>query len=114
MTIYNRHKKTQITTYRHEMPFKQLKGSQITTFFLQNKPNLLNTPITITSFLTSNYEDFRPYSNSQNKPNQTQFQTQLKPKKPHFKPKQTQSNPIKPNFKPKNSMKNGFLPAQKL
>jgi len=82
------------------MPFKQLKGSQTTTFFLQNKPNLLNAQMSVTSFLTRHYEDFRLCFRRQNKPKQTQYQTQSKPIKPKKTPFQTQTNPNKPNIKP--------------
>jgi len=108
MTIQNRHKKTQIITNRREMPLKQSKGSQIVNLFMQNKPNLLNAQISVTSFLTSYYEDFRPYGHSQNKPNQTQFQSQLNPIKPQKTQFQTQTNPNKPNSKPISNL----LPAK--
>ena len=98
----------QIITQKREMPLKQSKGSQFVSLFLQNKPNLPNAQISVNSFLTRNYEDFQPYSRRQNKPNQTQYQTQSKPIKAQKTRFQTQTNPNKPNIKPKNSKKNGF------
>jgi hypothetical protein len=40
--------------------------------FMQNKPNLMNAKIYVTSFLTKAYENQRLYGQDQNKPNQTQ------------------------------------------
>ena len=45
---------------------------------MQNKPNLLNTQMNVNSVKTRNYENVRPRSHRQNKPNQTQFQSQKK------------------------------------
>ena len=54
--------------------------------FMQNKPNLLNAQMNITSVNTMNYELRTMNYFMQNKPN-------TKPIKPNFSPKQTQSNP---------------------
>ena len=52
---------------------------QFMTLIMQNKPNLLNAQINVTSFITKDYQNKRLCSPRKNKPN---------------------SNPIKPNFKP--------------
>ena len=44
-------------------------------FYMQNKPNLRNDKMNVTSVLTMHYEDFRLCRRPKNKPNQTQFQT---------------------------------------
>jgi hypothetical protein len=44
-------------------------------FFMQNKPNLQNTKINVTSLLTKGYRIFRTFCRRKNKPNQTQFLT---------------------------------------
>jgi hypothetical protein len=40
---------------------------------MQNKPNLKNAQISVTSAIEKTYGNIRPYSQAQNKPNQTQF-----------------------------------------
>ena len=63
---------------------------------MQNKPNLLDTQINVTSVLIKNYEHNPPFSPAKANPKQTQFN----PKQTQFNPI---SNPTKPNqtqFKP--------------
>jgi len=50
---------------------------------MQNEPNLQNTQIDVTSFMTANYDNFHPLDRQKNepnlwknKPNSTQFYTQ--------------------------------------
>ena len=42
------------------------------TLFMQNKPNLLNAQINVSSFITKDYENARLLGRRKNKPNQTQ------------------------------------------
>jgi len=42
---------------------------------MQNKPNLLNAQINVSSFTTKDYENVHLLGRRKNKPNQTQFQT---------------------------------------
>ena len=42
---------------------------------MQNKPNLLNTQINVSSFITKDYENVHLLGRRKNKPKQTQFQT---------------------------------------
>ena len=46
------------------------------TLFMQNKPNLLDTQMNVNPVKTRVYENVRPFSRRENKPNQTQFQSQ--------------------------------------
>ncbi len=55
-----------------------LTCQSIMTSIMQNKPNLLDAQMNVTSILTRDYEKFIPLAGQKNKPN---------------------SNPIKPNFK---------------
>ena len=41
--------------------------------FMQNKPNLLDDQMTVSSIITMNYQNFIPLAGQKNKPNQTQF-----------------------------------------
>jgi len=66
------------------------KSTKSATQILQNKPNLLNAQMNVTSVLTKDYENKRLCGRGQNKPNQTQ----LNPIKPNRSQFQTQSNPI--------------------
>jgi len=43
--------------------------------FMQNKPNLLNAQMNVTSVKTMNYEQITMNNANKNKPNQSQFQT---------------------------------------
>jgi len=43
---------------------------------MQNKPNLLNAQINVSSVLTKDYENDNAFRFYENKPKQTQFQTQ--------------------------------------
>jgi len=36
---------------------------------MQNKPNLQNVEMNVTTFITKEYENFRPYGRCKNKPN---------------------------------------------
>ena len=40
---------------------------------MQNKPNLLDADMNVSSFITNYYENLWPCGRSQNKPNQTQY-----------------------------------------
>ena len=80
------------------------------SLIMQNKANLLDSQMNVNCVITRDYENMLPFSRRQNKPNQTQFQSQSKPNKPNFKAKQTQSNPNKPNFKTKKQVKNPEFP----
>ncbi len=55
---------------------------------MQNKPNLRNDEMNVSSFITKDYENRTLSERGKNKPNQTQL-----------KPIQSQSKPIKANFK---------------
>jgi hypothetical protein len=46
---------------------------------MQNKPNLLNAQINVTSVTIKNYEEKRPCSPRKNKPNSNPIQTQTNP-----------------------------------
>jgi len=54
--------------------------NQLTNFIMQNKPNLQNAKMNVSTFETKGYENFRPFSRRKNKPKQSQF-------KPNFSPK---------------------------
>ncbi len=41
--------------------------------FMQNKPNLLNAQMNVSSVITNYYENVRLHRRGENKPNQTQF-----------------------------------------
>ena len=61
--------------------------------FMQNKPNLPNAQMNVSSVLTKDYVNIRLRRRFKNKANQTQFKANSKPIKPkqtQFKPKQTQ------------------------
>ena len=45
------------------------------TINMQNKPNLLNAQINVSSFITKDYENVHLLGRRKNKPNQTQLQT---------------------------------------
>ncbi len=104
------------------------QSTKSATLFMQNKPNLLDAQMNVTSALTKDYENKPLYGHGQNKPNQTQLNPISNPIEPNLpkcrnkrnlspnkglrksatlrtRPKQTQSNPIsnpiKPNFKRK-------------
>ena len=91
--------------------------------FMQNKPNLLNTRINVTSFLAKHYEDHRFRTRCQNKPNPSPIKSNLQPCRMNLtfaktkrcennrprprrenKPNQTKSNPrSRGNSRTKNS-----------
>ena len=93
--------------------------------FIQNKPNLLDTQMNVSSFLTKDYENKSNWKLGENKPNSKPIKANTKPKqsqnkanlldaqmnissvitkdyknKPHLRtpPKQTQTNPIFPKI----------------
>ncbi len=77
---------------------KPLKRSIKKRVIMQNKPNLLNAQMNVTSVLTKDYENDNTFRLPENKANQTQYkanQTQFPPQKPASTPK---TNPIKPNL----------------
>jgi len=68
------------------------------TINMQNKPNLLNARMNVSSAITMNYEQLTMNYANKNKPNSKPIQTQSKPikankNKPNSKPIQTQSKP---------------------
>jgi len=68
----NAQKSTAPRTNRLSSPACQ----RIMTSIMQNKPNLLDTQMNVTSFLTKYYENVPLRRCGENKPNQTQFQRQ--------------------------------------
>jgi hypothetical protein len=56
-------------------PFNKLNTQPITTLIMQNKPNLPDAQINVTSTITKYYENARLRGREKNKPNQTQFQS---------------------------------------
>ena len=67
---------------------------------MQNKPNLPDAQMNISSVLTEYYENIPLHRRRQNKANSKPIQSQSKPIKPNFKPNAPKTNPIKANFKP--------------
>jgi len=63
---------------------------------MQNKPNLLDAQMNVTSLITADYENIANCKLCENKPNTKPIQSQSKPKQTQSNPKQTQSNPISP------------------
>ena len=61
---------------------------------MQNKPNLLNTQMTVSSAITMDYVNIRLRSRFKNKAKQTQFKANSNPISTQIRRKQTQSNPI--------------------
>ena len=69
---------------------------------MQNKPNLLDAQMNVTSLITVDYENKSNWKLGENKPNSKPIQSQNKPNskpiqsqyKANTMPKQTQSNPI--------------------
>jgi hypothetical protein len=61
----------------HEILFTNCNpiSTKNATLFMQNKPNLLNARMNVTSVLTKDYENKPLFGHGQNKPNQTQSQT---------------------------------------
>jgi len=60
---------------------------------MQNKPNLLNAQMNVSSFITKDYENVHLRGRRKNKPNQTQFpqrDTQYAIRDTKYKPNQTQ------------------------
>jgi len=62
--------------------------------FMQNKPNLLNAQMNVTSIITKDYENVRLCRRGENKPNTNPIKPNQSQNKPNMNPKQTQSNPI--------------------
>jgi len=64
---------------------------------MQNKPNLPNAQINVSTAITKEYKSVRLCRSAENKPNsnpiQTQFKANSKPIQSQFKANQTQSNP---------------------
>ena len=60
------------------------------TMFMQNKPNLLYAQMNVISVKTKDYENVRPFSRGQNKPNSNPIQTQSNPISMQNKANQTQ------------------------
>jgi len=102
----------QVSRIQHRVSRIQNPASSIESF-MQNKPNLLNTKMDVSSVTIKNYEDFRPFCPRKNKPNSNpnkpnykkaemnvsavitkQYEDYRLPALTKNKPKQTQSNPI--------------------
>jgi hypothetical protein len=75
------------------------------TLFMQNKANLLNTLMNVTSLITVDYENIANWTLGENKPNSKPIKPNSKPIKPKTNPKQTQN---KPNSNPILSASGGF------
>ncbi len=78
-------------------PSEKVEGN----YYMQNKPNFRKSQMNVSIFSQKDYENIPPIRKCQNKPNQTQFQSQLCQNKPNSNPisaqkrgQQTQSNPI--------------------
>jgi len=65
---------------------------------MQNKANLLNAKMDVSTAITMDYVNIRLRSRFKNKPNSNPIQSQLNPIKPLFTPYAPKTNPIKPNF----------------
>ncbi|MBC8472714.1 MAG: hypothetical protein H8D56_24905 [Planctomycetes bacterium] len=61
---------------------------------MQNKPNLKNTKIGISSFVTSKYEILSGWRGKKTKPIQSQFKPNLSQNKANLSQFQSQTNPI--------------------
>jgi len=57
---------------------------------MQNKPNLLDAQMNISSVITRDYENIANWKLGENKPNSNPIQSQSKPIKPNTNPIQTQ------------------------
>jgi len=98
-----------LTTHKHRessylrayylRAYKALHLSRVlykSTLFMQNKPNLLNAQMNVTSFITKDYENKRLADAAKTNPIQSQSKPISTPKasfRPQNKPN---SNPIKP------------------
>ena len=60
------------------------------TINMQNKPNLLNTQMNVNTVAIRAYENTRPFSHRENKPNSNPIQSQSNPISKQNKPNQTQ------------------------
>jgi len=65
---------------------------------MQNKANLLDAQINVSSFITKDYENVHLLERRKNKAKQTQYKANQSQNKPNMNPKQTQSNPNKANL----------------
>ena len=63
--------------------------------FMQNKPNLLDTQMNVSSVLTRDYENEPLRRRGENKPKQTQSPSAIRNTQYEIR----DTNPIKPNFK---------------
>ncbi len=68
----------------------------ITTFFMQNKANLMGAQMNVNPVKTMNYEQITMNNDDKNKPNSNPIQTQYKPNRTQNKANQSQ---YKPNFR---------------
>jgi hypothetical protein len=57
---------------------------------MQNKPNLLNTQMNVSSVITNHYENKSNWKLGENKPNSKPIKPNTNPNKPNTNPKQTQ------------------------
>jgi hypothetical protein len=71
--------------------------------FMQNKANLLDALMNVTSLITVEYENISNWTLGENKPNTNPIKANSKPIQSQFKANQSQfkanTNPIEPNFK---------------
>ncbi len=74
------------------------ESSTNSPLFMQNKPNLLNSQMNITSFITKYYENVRLYRCGENKPNSKPIKANQTQYKPNMNPKQTQNEPNQTQF----------------
>jgi len=63
---------------------------------MQNKPNLPDTQMNVSSAITMNYEQLTMNYANKNKPNSKPIEPKTNPKQTQFK---ANTNPNKPNFK---------------
>ncbi len=74
---------------------------EIINYYMQNKPNFQKSQMNVSIFSQKDYENISDWTLGENKPNQTQFQTQLcqnKPNRTQFLYQLCKANPIKPNL----------------
>jgi len=68
---------------------------------MQNKPNLLDAQMNVTSFHTVDYENIADWTLGENKPNTNPIKPNTNPIKPNTNPIKANTKPIKANKMPK-------------
>ncbi len=81
-------------THSRNCPLHLSRTLYKSNLFMQNKPNLLNAQMNLSSVKTMNYEQITMNKANKNKPNSNPIKPNSKPIQTQFKPNQTQSNPI--------------------